>query len=525
MTPPRAGSPRWSSRVAAFALYRATLLPGVDFGDTGVVPDDGRVAADHAARRLPAVLRHRPRRSCGSPAREPAHALNLASAVEARASPAACSSWSRAELSGSLARRASRAALLFAGSYTFWSQAIIAEVYALHIVLVALDAAAAAALGSAADAARLGAVLRRLRARLRQSPVDDPAAARLRAVPAAVGAAAAGDRCSRRASSRSRSLCAAAGALQYAWNLRDAVAAAASAATACSTRSQRFWFDVTKSDWRETMVMNVPRVDAARSPARCTGSICGSSSAGRRRCSRPSGSLQLARTSWRRARAACSALFAVERRVRVQLQRRRRARLLPAVAPDRRAAGRAGASCRRRGRVAAQRHGRRRRALLGAVTPALARIATIPALDRSRDARPTQMLDALTAGLDDRHAILLTDLNWQMQNGLSYFAKAMRPEIAYARMPDVLLYAPALVPTIARSAARWRSPSARARRLERRVRPAAADRAATRASRRRRSPSVVARPAAGHALCAVRAQAVARFRARRRRPRRAPLAR
>ena len=68
-----------------------------------------------------------------------------------------------------------------------------------------------------------------------------------------------------------------------------------------------------------------------------------------------------------------------------------------------------------------------------------------PALDRSGDHRPSAVLAPLTAGLDDRRAILLTDLNWQIQNGLSYFVKMKRPEIAAARMPDVLLYAPVLV--------------------------------------------------------------------------------
>jgi hypothetical protein len=36
-------------------------------------------------------------------------------------------------------------------------------------------------------------------------------------------------------------------------------------------------------------------------------------------------------------------------------------------------------------------------------------------------------------------------LNWQVQNGLSYYARNERPEIAYARIADVLLYAPALI--------------------------------------------------------------------------------
>ena len=55
------------------------------------------------------------------------------------------------------------------------------------------------------------------------------------------------------------------------------------------------------------------------------------------------------------------------------------------------------------------------------------------------------MLVRLTPGLDDRQAILLADLGWEVENGLAYFAKEVRPEVAYTRMPDVLLYAPALV--------------------------------------------------------------------------------
>jgi hypothetical protein len=55
------------------------------------------------------------------------------------------------------------------------------------------------------------------------------------------------------------------------------------------------------------------------------------------------------------------------------------------------------------------------------------------------------VLQALTANLDDRNAILLADLNWQVQNGLSYYSSAIRPEAAVARMPDVLPYAPALI--------------------------------------------------------------------------------
>jgi hypothetical protein len=85
-------------------------------------------------------------------------------------------------------------------------------------------------------------------------------------------------------------------------------------------------------------------------------------------------------------------------------------------------------------------------AAVAAMALAAARIyRDYPALDRSHDTRPVALLNALAAGLDDRHAILLTDLNWQIQNGLTYYGNEVRPELAYARLADVLLYAPALI--------------------------------------------------------------------------------
>jgi len=67
-----------------------------------------------------------------------------------------------------------------------------------------------------------------------------------------------------------------------------------------------------------------------------------------------------------------------------------------------------------------------------------------PALDRSRDMRPTHVLEALTDGIDEGRHVLLVDFPWQVGNGLAYFAKVVRPDVLYAWMPDVLLYAPAL---------------------------------------------------------------------------------
>src|SRR4029077_5898129 len=106
--------------LAAFTLYRATLLPGFDFGDTGsfqtivsfplITPRDG-YPLYFAIGRLLVSLSHA----------QPAWLLNLASAGEG-ASACGLIVLVGAELSASTAAGAA-AGLLFAVSYTFWSQA------------------------------------------------------------------------------------------------------------------------------------------------------------------------------------------------------------------------------------------------------------------------------------------------------------------------------------------------------------------------------------------------------------------
>jgi hypothetical protein len=420
--------------VAAFALYRATLLPGFDFGDTGsfqtmvgssrITPRDG----------YPLYF------AIGTvfvwlTGAEPAHALNLASAVEGAV---ACGLivLAAAELSGSVAA-AIAASLLFAASYTFWSQAVIAEVYALHIALVSLTlllllrwaerptdgrlfvffAVYAIAFGNHLSMILLapGVTVFLLLAA--------PRGWRSMFAPRIVAVAAA---------------CAGAGAMQYAWNLHtlwllpdpphgpiDAL--------------QRFWFDVTKSDWRDTMVMNVPESMLSDHAGMywfdltqqfgIAGPILAAA-----------GLMHLAITNLRRAILmfmlyAANLTFAYSYNVGdahvFYLPSHLTLALLAAPAVT------------LAGRVT--RHGAPVAAALLAAYAGSRAYADFPALDRSRDERPTAVVAALTAGLDDRRTILLTDLNWQIGNGLAYFVKVKRPEIAYAYMPEVLLYAPALV--------------------------------------------------------------------------------
>src|SRR4029077_11281526 len=239
--------------VLAFVLYRATMLPGFDFGDTGsfqatvgspfITPRDGYPLYFAIGQLFLWITRA-----------APAHALNLASVV---AAAIACGLivLAAAELSGSIAAAAG-AALLFAASYTFWSQAVIAEVYALHIALVALTLLLLLRWANAPGSGRLFAffavyalafgnhlsMILLLPGYTLFLLMAAPGGWRSMVTPRIVAMA---------------TVCAALGALQYGWNLRtlwllpDPPHGAADAL-------QRFWFDVTKSDWRDTMVMNVP---------------------------------------------------------------------------------------------------------------------------------------------------------------------------------------------------------------------------------------------------------------------------
>jgi hypothetical protein len=426
--------PAFAVALIAFALYHATLLPGVDFGDTGslqttvgsivVRPRDGYPLYFALGSAMLPLTRA-----------EPAYALNLASAIEA-AVACALIVLAAAELAGSIAAGVG-AALLFAVSYTFWSQAVIAEVYALHMCFVALTLLLLLRWSRGPTTGRLLAFFAVYAlgfgnhlSMILLAPaytifllLAAPRGWRSMFAPRIVAMAAG---------------CAVAGALQYAWNMRtfwllpDPPHGAVDAL-------QRFWFDVTKSDWRDTMVMSVPR------------------------------SLLNDRTAmyWfdlRQQFGVVGPLVAAAGLARLAIHDARRALLMVALFAANLAfaygysVGDAHvfylpshlilALLAAPGLMLAGRLGK-----LGVPVAAALLIfyagfrgyRDFPALDRSHDRRPAEVLAALTNGLDDRRSILLADLNWQVQNGLSYFSNEARPEVAWARMPDVILYAPALV--------------------------------------------------------------------------------
>jgi hypothetical protein len=418
---------------AAFVLYHLTLLPDMDLGDTPsfqarigtplLTPRDAYPLYTAIGTVFHWIVKG-----------TPAHALNLASAVEG-AVACAVIVLVGVELSGSVLA-ATAAALLFATSYTFWSQSIIAEVYALHQIFVALTLLLALRWARQPTMARLALLFGTYAlgfgnhlTMILVAPAlviflfaAAPAGWRSLLAPRVLAIAAA---------------CACAGALQYAWNFH-ALWLLPDPPHGMVDALQRFWFDVTKADWRETMVLEVPRAMAGDRAAMYAFDLhqqfgwAGPLIA-------LVGLAHLMRTSWRRAALMSTVyvvnlLFASTYNVGDPHVFYLPSHLVIALL--------AAPALVLLGGVLRQRH------LAAALLIAYVAARTwrdYPALDRSRDDRPTEVIAALTAGLDDRHAILLTDLNWQVQNGLSYFGKEIAPDIAYARMPAVILYAPALV--------------------------------------------------------------------------------
>ena len=248
--------------VAAFLCYYRTLLPGLDLGDSA------------SFQAVVGSLTLNPRQAyplyfgLGNlfvwlhPG-EAARALNLASAVYA-AIAVGFASWFAARLSESPIAGIG-AGLFLAFSYTFWSQAITAEVYTLHLMMVGAAGLALVAWADRPSAERLAffyvlfalgfgnhlsmvllmpafAVFLLMH---RRPGAADPLRPRMLVMALAIAAL---------------------GALQYGWNFRGLWAELEPPATSAEAVA-KFWFDVTKADWRETLVNTVSDAGLQHRPA------------------------------------------------------------------------------------------------------------------------------------------------------------------------------------------------------------------------------------------------------------------
>ena len=416
----------------AFVAYTQTLLPGVDLGDTG-----GFQAAvlwpDTSARQAYPLYYQLARPFVGalSPG-NPARGLNLFSAVSA-AVAAGLLAW----ISGLVTRSAAAGAaagLLFAFSLTFWTNAIIAEVYALHLALIGLCLVALRAFANRPTTPRLALFLAIYATafgnHLLMILLLPAFTVFLFAVhpsprqlfrPATIAMAVA---------------FAIAGALQY---LPNALAVwwAFDAPPRFTDRLAAFWFDTTKADWRQTMVLGVDSSELrdrvamwwwdARQQFGAAGLAVAAAGAVRLWWL----SHQWALLVW--IASAVSMVFALTYNVGdahvffLPVHFFAAFAVAAAVAP----------SSRRRLALALP--------LLVIAYSGWRAWDTWPVADRHNDARGDQLVAGLTAGVDDRTSVLVTQIDWQSENALLYSARYSRRRVAWTRLPAVLPHLPSFV--------------------------------------------------------------------------------
>jgi hypothetical protein len=70
---------------------------------------------------------------------------------------------------------------------------------------------------------------------------------------------------------------------------------------------------------------------------------------------------------------------------------------------------------------------------------------TWPAIDRHDDRRADSLVTRLALGANPQSAVLVTDLNWQLENALLYHTRWEQRDVPWVRLPDVQLHFPLLV--------------------------------------------------------------------------------
>jgi hypothetical protein len=425
--------------ILAFACYYASLLPGLDFGDTAAyqsVVGEWRTSPRQAYPLYFAIANI----AFALVGGEPARALNL---VSAAAGALACGAtvWLGTSLTRSLLAGLV-SGLFLLGSYTFWSQAVIGEVYSLHLLIVSVVLIAAIHFAQAPSLPRLALVLGLYAAGFGNHLMMILLAPALLAI---LALAPGGARLLwSRHGALIGALCALAGASQYLWNaayLWQVVDPPPSFREGLAT----FWFDVTKSDWRSSMVMGVHESALKHRLGLYWFDL-------RQQVGPPGivlavlGLLALA-SVWRNAVMVIVGYLTALTFAYTYNVGDVHVFFLPSHHFVTLAAGAGTAALA--GLIAAhvKRHVRAASALLlvGAIAyPAWRILDTFPAVDRSADQRPRQWLDALTSGLGPE-SLLLADLNWQLDNGLDYYVRHTRPELNVVRASPRVLSLPQLV--------------------------------------------------------------------------------
>jgi hypothetical protein len=70
---------------------------------------------------------------------------------------------------------------------------------------------------------------------------------------------------------------------------------------------------------------------------------------------------------------------------------------------------------------------------------------TWPVIDRHDDRRAEALVSRLALGINPQNSVLVTDLNWQIENALLYYSRWERRDIPWVRLPDVERHFPFFV--------------------------------------------------------------------------------
>lgn len=421
-----------------FACYYQTLLPGLDFGDTAAYQaavGEWRLTPRQAYPLYYALANTLFAVTGG----EPARSLNLTSAL---AGAAACGAlaWLASGLTGSV-RAGVWSGLMLGASYTFWSQAVIGEVYTLHLALTSVVLAAGVWWHRQPSLPRLALVfglyalgfgnhlmMVLLAPALATLILVTPGGRRQALSVKGIGLAGA---------------CAIVGASQYVWNAAY-LWQVADPTPPLAEGLRTFWFDVSKADWRSTMVLGVHETALKRRVGLYAFEL--QQQIGLAGIILALTGLAALVTRWRLLAVLAAAYvtaFAFAYTYNVGdvhvffLPSHQVVILAAAIGAD--ALWRVPARLPSGGVLASV-------VLTTALfaVPAWRTWDTWPAVDRHDDTRPRAWLDDLTRGLDGE-VLLLSDINWQLENGLDYYTKHVRPELNVVRAADRVLTLPLLI--------------------------------------------------------------------------------
>jgi transmembrane protein TMEM260 (protein O-mannosyltransferase) len=426
----------------AFWAYTQTLLPGVDLGDTGGF--QAAVLWPEVSARQAYPLYYglaRPFVLAASPD-NPARALNLFSAIWAAVAVGLltflCASVTHSRAGGIVA------GVLLAFSYTFWTQAVIAEVYSLHLALIGICLLALHAYAGRPNTFRLLVFLG-----LYAASFGNHFGMILMLVPFALFLIHVHP--TPRALFRARIVLATlaivivVAALEYAPNFL-AVWRSLNSSVTWSDRLATFWFDVTKQDWRETMVLGISpdrvadRLAMWWFDARQQFGVVGLGLAlggvvGLWRTSRPWA--VLISTAYAMVMAFAFTYNVGDSHVF----------FMPGHYITAFWAGAAVAFLvhRWRGPEVAQLAPPTIIVALAVCYAGWRGWSTWPVVDRHDDRRGEAFIARLAQGVNESNALLVSQMNWQLENVLLYTARYGRPDLTWVRLDDVMAHWPFIV--------------------------------------------------------------------------------